>query len=454
MLTEYSEHNRSTVAQVRANEEANWQDVREERHRYTTQYNKDRHDTTKQIQADARARAAAAAAQQKRDALHIACARRSHARHGEASAITRSMSRGTGMEIRPPMAARTRHRITQTHAHITTESHPNVDTGTRPTASTAVASAQIPVHVSKRERQRYPRVAIAQMHDKERWHMSSLKSEYGWRVWYHDSDDIWRLRYIVKKSGLMEKVYATNNMQPDNNMLGVYAARRYESQETISVYVGTTIGKVDPSDDNNAGYDKMNEIISHGGGRHIMQIGTDLIDGACDRYTCVQYCNSAYRTQGYANKAEMLNTGTVRVMKSKTINENEEILFAYHECYWRRWGPEPKQRGRKRRRVPTSATQMATTPPPDPASTPCSLPCSSSEPSCASRKRRGRPPRLDPKPNQTRRKQSIKKLRWTAQGRTEFLDTVVMSDSHSTMNTQAGPSCLRRFERGEGGGVT
>ena len=85
------------------------------------------------------------------------------------------------------------------------------------------------------------------MHERDRWHMSPLHGVPGWRVWYHDNDDIYRLRYIIKPSGLMEKFCKDNNIHPDDNMLGVYAARRYEGHEIISVYVGTAIGHHDGS---------------------------------------------------------------------------------------------------------------------------------------------------------------------------------------------------------------
>ena len=145
-----------------------------------------------------------------------------------------------------------------------------------------------------------------------------------------------------------------NNLAPDDNMLGVYAARRYESLDVISVYVGASIGKTDCRVDNNAGYDKMQDLINQGGGRHIMAIGAELIDGTQDGYTGAQYFNSAYRIAGYVNKAEMLGSGTIRVLKGKTIQKDEEILFAYHDGYWRRWGPT-RRRGRPRKQPAAAA---------------------------------------------------------------------------------------------------
>ena len=66
-------------------------------------------------------------------------------------------------------------------------------------------------------------------------------------------------------------------------------------------------------------------------------------------YTDAQYANSAYRAKGWYNRAEMVAGGTIRVMRGKVVNEGDEILFAYHGDYWRRWGPERKRCGRKRR---------------------------------------------------------------------------------------------------------
>ena len=83
------------------------------------------------------------------------------------------------------------------------------------------------------------------------------------------------------------------------------------------------------------------------GGRHVMQVGDRLIDGQRDGYTGAQYANSAYRVPvKWSNKAELKAGGTIRVMASKTIYPGEEILFAYHTEYWRRWGMTSK-RGRK-----------------------------------------------------------------------------------------------------------
>ena len=79
-----------------------------------------------------------------------------------------------------------------------------------------------------------------------------------------------------------------------------------------------------------------------------MEVEGRLVDGRYG-YTDAQYANSAYRAKGWYNRAEMVAGGTIRVMRGKVINEGDEILFAYHGDYWRRWGPERKKSGRKRR---------------------------------------------------------------------------------------------------------
>ena len=140
----------------------------------------------------------------------------------------------------------------------------------------------------------------------------------------------------------------------------MYASRRYNSGDAITVYVGTDIGAADGREDDYAAY-KINESAAApwtdnqgnqhqgNGGRHVMQIGTRLIDGQRDGYTGAHYANSAYQVPiRWTNKAELKAGGTIRVMKNKTIYEGEEILFAYHADYWKRWGMS-KKRGRRPR---------------------------------------------------------------------------------------------------------
>ena len=179
-----------------------------------------------------------------------------------------------------------------------------------------------------------------------------------------------------------------------------------------------------------------------------MQVGPDLIDGANDGYTGAPYCNSAYRAKGYTNNAEMLQTGTIRVMKSNTIQEGDEILFAYHECYWRRWGEGPKQRGRKRRPTPASTTTPYMN-----TSHSGSSAQSSAQSNSSVKKRRGRPPQTVPNPEKFRQRPLKRRMRWTSQGRDEFLSTVQVAGP-SVSDVQTGQAVQCRFERGEGGGVT
>ena len=71
------------------------------------------------------------------------------------------------------------------------------------------------------------------------------------------------------------------------------------------------------------------------GGRHVMEIDKQLVDGY-HGYTCAQYINAAYQVPeevrqkglGRYNNAEMRDGGTIAVMKGKIIWEGEEILMA------------------------------------------------------------------------------------------------------------------------------
>ena len=95
------------------------------------------------------------------------------------------------------------------------------------------------------------------------------------------------------------------------------------------MYVGTVIGACDGEKDAYAGYNEMERVSapqadgSMGkGGRHIMAIGGDLVDGA-NGYTGAQYINAAYHIPAAVgvNKAEIKagKDGTIRVVKRKTI---------------------------------------------------------------------------------------------------------------------------------------
>ena len=137
-------------------------------------------------------------------------------------------------------------------------------------------------------------------------------------------------------------------------MLGLYAARRYKSEEIITVYVGDDIGAANGTLDDYHGYRIMERMERDDGGRHVMQIGDRLVDGE-QGYTMAQYINSAYKVKGWVNKAELLGRnnqgggGTIRVMEGKVIQEGEEILMAYHDSYWSRWDDERRGRGRRRK---------------------------------------------------------------------------------------------------------
>ena len=111
------------------------------------------------------------------------------------------------------------------------------------------------------------------------------------------------------------------------------------------MYVGDDIGAEEGELDDYKGYREMERMEAVGGGRHVMGIGGRLIDGL-QGYTWAQYINSAYRAQGWCNKAEMLDGGTIRVMSGRVIHAGEEILMAYHTEYWERWAPRERKRGR------------------------------------------------------------------------------------------------------------
>ena len=100
---------------------------------------------------------------------------------------------------------------------------------------------------------------------------------------------------------------------------------------------------------------------SEKGGRHVMAIDGQLVDGV-EGYTGAQYINAAYRVPARVgvNKAEMKDGGTIRVMKGKVIHAGEEVLMAYHSDYWRRWRPaDVRPRGRPRKQPCVDAEAAA-----------------------------------------------------------------------------------------------
>ena len=181
-------------------------------------------------------------------------------------------------------------------------------------------------------------------------------------MWYRESNDEWAPRYEVRRSKVME--YVCSGVEPTHDeMYGVYASRDYSSGEAITAYVGKIIGAYDGERDDYAGYREMERVSapredgSMGkGGRHVMVVGGDLVDGA-DGYTGAQYINAAYHIPAAVgiNKAEMKagKDGTIRVVQRKTIKKGEEILMAYHSAYWNRWRPAqvlPRGRPKRQRR--------------------------------------------------------------------------------------------------------
>ena len=210
---------------------------------------------------------------------------------------------------------------------------------------------------------------VQELHDRHRWKREALTDQHGWRMWYREHDNTWQPRYEIRRSDLMMYVSGGDKLEHDD-MYGLYAARRYDSGEAITVYVGHDIGAADGNEDDYKAYrtierDAAPWLDTHGrmhngnGGRHVMQVGKRLIDGQRDGYTGAQYANSAYRVPlKWTNKAELKAGGTIRVMQNKTIYPGEEILFAYHNEYWKRWGMASK-RGRKAK--PQTPTQESGT---------------------------------------------------------------------------------------------
>ena len=126
----------------------------------------------------------------------------------------------------------------------------------------------------------------------------------------------------------MEKVCAQSGEA--HPMYGLYAAHRMESEYPFSVYVGEDIGAADGALDDYKGYRAMERMENEGGGRHVMSVGGRLINGV-DGFSCAQYINAAFRVDsrdGWCNKAELVEGGTIRVMKGRVINAGEEILMA------------------------------------------------------------------------------------------------------------------------------
>ena len=56
----------------------------------------------------------------------------------------------------------------------------------------------------------------------------------GWRVMYRDSDDVCKARYEIRRSELLMHVHGDTTPTHDA-MYGMYASRRYTTQEAITV---------------------------------------------------------------------------------------------------------------------------------------------------------------------------------------------------------------------------
>ena len=217
-----------------------------------------------------------------------------------------------------------------------------------------------------------------------------------------------------------------------------------------------------------------------------MQVGTRLVDGQRDGYTGAQYANSAYRVPPkWTNKAELKAGGTIRVMNNKIIYPGEEILFAYHADYWKRWGMN-RQRGRKAKQSPTAqetnASKMARATsaehqradkdtdddPKRQNRNTESVPRASGQTEIqtadmgirvvcdvqhkARGRGRGRGKGGTSKIEKTRaRKRNTQQYQWSTVGRDAF--NVAQTNNYHSTKDRSGSNGTR-FERGEGGGVT
>ena len=167
------------------------------------------------------------------------------------------------------------------------------------------------------------------MRDGARWRREERgdgTSEY----FYRDEDGVERTRYMVRRSEMMDAVM--DDGAREGGMLGLYATRRYEKGEVITVYVGEEIGRGD-----GGGEEEFQRRIDAGGGRHVMMLSGGMMVDGLHGYTGAQYINAAYHVPSqWWNNAVFANTGTVSA--TQAIPEGREILMAYHGAYWQRWG--------------------------------------------------------------------------------------------------------------------
>ena len=84
-------------------------------------------------------------------------------------------------------------------------------------------------------------VRVSDMRRPERWRQQA--GEGGTREYYYrDEDGSERSRYVVKESDMMMMVESSEAR--GGGMKGLFATRRYEKGEVITVYVGEKLGKV------------------------------------------------------------------------------------------------------------------------------------------------------------------------------------------------------------------
>ena len=313
---------------------------------------------------------------------------------------------------------------------------------------------------------------VSALHQPDRWRQTPLRGTAGWLVEFKDQDDTWNPRYEIRRSELMTHVCG-NTTPTHDAMYGLYASREYVSNEAITVYTGTDIGSANGNEDDYAGYKAMDRMTQPsydadgnaydgGGGRHVMQIGNRLIDGANNSFTGAQYANSAYRVPSkWMNKAEMKAGGTIRVKKNCKIKKGEEILFAYHHSYWRRWGTRtrgrPKQQQQENATVPEADRQPVANDHNSSELTTATITESNGirvVPPIVPTKvgKVGRPSKKPREPTPPRaNKRQARQYTWCASSRDEFN---LVQQSNNVYSDAPGQYKRQRFERGEGGGVT
>ena len=197
-----------------------------------------------------------------------------------------------------------------------------------------------------RRRTRNAWAVVGEMRDATRWRM--VVDGQGRRGYsYLETDGMERARYRTARSPLMEEVMKEEEEVDEEHMLGLFASRRYDVDEPITVYIGDDLGE-----EGGNGDVELARRVAAGGGRHVMSQGKRLIDGKYGP-TGAQYINSAYRApKAWVNNARMLASGTI--VATKVIIPDAEILMAYGAAYWRRWGK------RRPRGSPQTVTDRAT----------------------------------------------------------------------------------------------